>query len=603
MNPDQPPSADTLAAIEADLDRAFALHDAGDAAQAAAVCARAVALAPTLVAAHLQHGHVLSKLNRTAEARAAFDQAVMLEPGFSKAWNARGLVLAAQGQFDGALASYDQAVLRAPDDADAFVNRAAAFAALKRPEAAFADYDRAFTLRADTPYLRGLRLRAKLAICDWTDMAREHDDLTAAIGRGEKATPPWDSLALSPAPDMQHQVALAWTADRAPADAALGPVARRARSGRMTVGYFSADFYNHATAHLMAELFERHDRGHFALIAFSFGPDRNDAMQQRIRAAFGQFIDVRGMSDHDVAALARAKGIDIAVDLKGYTGDARPGIFASRAAPVQVSYLGYPGTMGAGYIDYIIADRVLIPKGNHSFFTEKVVTLPHSYQVNDGKREIAARRFSRAELGLPDSGFVFCCFNSTYKITPDIFDIWMRLLVRVPGAALWLLEDNAPAVANLRKEATARGIDPARLVFAGRLAPPEHLARHGAADLFLDTLPCCAHTTASDALWAELPLLTCMGEALAGRVAASLLTALDLSEMIAPSRAAYEQRALELATNPRALAVVKEKLARGRTSSPVFDSALFARHIEAAYTQMLERHAAGLAPAPFDVTA
>jgi len=564
-------------------------------------CTRAVTLSPSLTEAHFQRGHVLTRLHRMDEALAAFEQALARDPASSKGWNARGLVLAARGQFDAAVQSYDRAVHHDPGKVDAFVNRAAAFAALKQHNAALANYDRAWEADPTTPYLRGLRLRAKLLICAWRDVARDQEDLAAAITRGEKATPPWDSLALTGSPALQQQVARTWTADRVPADSSLGPPPTRARGKQIALGYFSADFHNHATAHLMAELFERHDRGHFRVVAFSFGPPRGDAMQQRIRAAFDEFIDVRGLSDPDTAALARAKGVDIAVDLKGYTGDARPGIFACRAAPVQVSYLGYPGTMGADYIDYIVADRILIPESDRRFYTEKVVTLPHSYQVNDSQRAIASRRFTRTDLGLPKTGFVFCCFNSAYKITPDIFAIWMRLLARVPGAVLWLLEDNPTAVVNLRKEAAAQGIDPMRLVFAPRLAPPEHLARHAAADLFLDTLPCCAHTTASDALWAGLPLLTCRGDALAGRVAASVLTALDLPDLIAASPAAYEEQALRLATAPTEMAAIKAKLMHQRTVSSLFDSARFARHIEAAYTRMIARHDAGLAPAHFDV--
>ena len=583
------------------LNRAVVRADSGFPKEALADCERALELAPLMAQAHFQRGHVLTQLHRMSEALTSFDNAVALNPGDSKGWNARGLVQAALGQGEAALASYDEALRAAPTNADALVNRAAAYAAIKRPDAAFADLDRALAINPTTPYLRGIRLRAKLVLCEWRDIARDFADLADAIAGGEKATPPWDSLALTGAPALQRQAAAAWAADRAPADGSLGAIPARVRGQRIKLGYFSADFHNHATAHLMAELFERHDRSRFELVAFSFGPDRHGTMRMRIQAAFDEFIDVRHLSDGDVTALARAKGIDIAVDLKGYTGDARPGIFARRAAPVQVSYLGYPGTMGADYIDYIIADRVLIPETSRADFSEIVATLPHSYQVNDSKREIAEGNFTRAELGLPPTGFVFSCFNSAYKITPEVFAVWMRLLVHTPGAVLWLLADNAAATFALRKEAAARGVEPARLIFAPRMAPPEHLARHRAADLFLDTLPCCAHTTASDALWAGLPLLTCLGEALAGRVAASLLTALDLQALIAPSLAVYEDRARTLAATPAALAEIKDKLARNRVTSPLFDSALFARHIEAAYVQMIERRHAGLAPDHFHV--
>jgi predicted O-linked N-acetylglucosamine transferase (SPINDLY family) len=319
-------------------------------------------------------------------------------------------------------------------------------------------------------------------------------------------------------------------------------------------------------------------------------------MRVRLKGAFDKFIDVRNMSDRDVAVLARGLEIDIGVDLNGFTGDARTSIFAMRAAPVQVSYLGYPGTTGADYIDYLIADPMLIPAAHRAHYTEKVVYLPNTYQPNDRKRQISDKGFTRSELFLPQEGFIFCCFNNNYKTTPDVFDSWMRILGRVDGSVLWLLEDNEIAVRNLKKEASARGIDPNRLVFAPRMTLPDHLARHRVADLFLDTLPYNAHTTASDALWAGLPVLTQIGETFAGRVAASLLNAAGLPELITTTRDAYEALAIELASNPAKLASIRQKLSDNRLTTPLFDTTLFTKHIEAAYTAMYERHQAGLPP-------
>ena len=319
-------------------------------------------------------------------------------------------------------------------------------------------------------------------------------------------------------------------------------------------------------------------------------------MRKRVSAAFDQFIDVRNKSDKDIALLSRNLGIDVAVDLKGFTQDQRPGIFSYRAAPLQVNYLGYPGTMGAKYIDYLIADETLIPEASRQHYSEKIIHLPNSYQVNDRKRAIADKMFSREELGLPSTGFVFCCFNNSYKITPAIFDGWMRILKQVEGSVLWLLEVNSTAVRNLRHEAEARGINAARLIFAKRMPLAEHLARHRAADLFVDTLPYNAHTTASDALWAGLPVLTCMGEAFASRVAASLLNAIHLPELITTTQEQYEARAVELATHPERLQQIKQKLERNRLTTPLFDTKLFTRHIEAAFTRMYERYQAGLPP-------
>jgi predicted O-linked N-acetylglucosamine transferase (SPINDLY family) len=346
----------------------------------------------------------------------------------------------------------------------------------------------------------------------------------------------------------------------------------------------------------MAELFERHDRSRFEIIGFSFGPPANDIWRQRLKKAFDRFFDVRTRTDKEIAALAREWEIDIAVDLKGHTQDARIGMFALRPAPVQVNYLGYPGTLGADYMDYLIADSMLIPQEHQPYYNEKIVYLPHTYQTNNSTKVISDRPFSRAELGLPDDAFVFCCFNNSFKITPDLFDIWMRLLQAVPGSMFWLLEGNTGVGRNLRLEAGKRGVSADRLVFAPPMELADHLARLRQADLFLDTFYCNAHTTASDALWAGLPVLTSLGNTFAGRVAASLLKAIGLPELITPSHAEYEALALELATQPGRLACLRRKLALNKTTHPLFDTARFTRHLEAAYLRMHERSRAGLPP-------
>jgi predicted O-linked N-acetylglucosamine transferase (SPINDLY family) len=347
--------------------------------------------------------------------------------------------------------------------------------------------------------------------------------------------------------------------------------------------------------YLMAGLFESHDRSKFEMTAFAFGPNPGDAMRKRLESAC-EVIDVNNRSDREVAALARDLQIDIAVDLKGLTQDSRPGIFALRTAPLQVNYLGYPGTVGAEYIDYLIADRTLIPTESMRHYREKIIFLPDSYQVNDAKRAISDRTFTREELGLPPAAFVYCCFNNPYKITPAIFASWMRILSRIEGSVLWLIEDNSIAVKNLRKEAQARRVDPDRLIFASRIPLPQHLSRHRAADLFLDTLPCNAHTTASDALWAGLPVLTMVGESFASRVSASLLRSLGLSELVTDSRHQYEELAMLLATDALRLADIKQSLAKHRLAAPLFNTQLFTGRLEAAYSTIYARHEAGLPP-------
>jgi len=348
---------------------------------------------------------------------------------------------------------------------------------------------------------------------------------------------------------------------------------------------------------------EQHDRARFEVTAISLGPERQDGMRARLTAAFDRFIDARNMRDREVASLLRGMEIDIAVDLQGYTKGCRPGIFARRAAPVQVNYLGYPGTMGARYMDYIIGDACLIPADHHRYYSEKVVYLPDSYQPNDSRRGIAERTPSRGELGLPETGFVFCCFNNNHKIAPRVFDIWMRLLARVEGSVLWLLEDNAAVARNLRREAALRGIAPERLVFAPRAKMEEHLARQRRADLFLDTLPYNAHVTASDALWVGLPLLTRSGDAFAARVAASLLNAVGLPDLVTTTWEDYEKLALKLATEDGLLAGIRARLAANRATHPLFDTGRIRRHLESAYVTMWERAGRGQPPESFAVRA
>jgi predicted O-linked N-acetylglucosamine transferase (SPINDLY family) len=377
---------------------------------------------------------------------------------------------------------------------------------------------------------------------------------------------------------------------------------------KIRIAYLSADYHKHATAYLVAGLMESHGRQRFEVLGVSFGVDDRSPMRARMVRSFDRFFDVRGMSDRDVARMLRDMEVDIAVDLKGYTTDQRPEIFSHRPAPVQVNYLGFPGSMGADFMDYVIADRIVAPFEDQPFYTEKLVHLPGSYQVNDSRREIAPVAPSRAEAGLPElrsgsvgNGFVFCCFNDSYKITAPVFDIWMRLLAQLPGSVLWLISCNPDTMAKLSLQAAARGIDPARLVFAPRRDLADHLARHRLADLFLDTLPYNAHTTASDALWAGLPVLTAKGESFAGRVAASLLTAVGLPELITENPADYEALALKLAQDSELLGVYRKRLAENRDSCALFDNDRFRRNIEVAYTTMWQRAEAGLPPESFSV--
>jgi predicted O-linked N-acetylglucosamine transferase (SPINDLY family) len=400
----------------------------------------------------------------------------------------------------------------------------------------------------------------------------------------------------------QLRCARQWVKGRCPAVPTPLWRGERYAHEKVRVAYLSADFQQHATAFLVAGVFEHHDRARFETVLVSFGPDEDQSpMRARLVRACDRFIATEKKSDVEIAGLLRRMEIDVAVDLKGFTQGNRPGIFAQRPAPVQVNYLAHPGTMGADYIDYVLADETVIPREHQRFYSEKVVWLPDSYQANDNRRRVSDRAPTRAEAGLPESGFVFCCFNNSYKITPPVFEIWMRLLGATPGSVLWLLDDSPVATANLKSEAEARGVPAARLVFAARAEVEDHLARQTLADIFLDTSPCTAHTTASDALWCGLPVLTLLGHTFAGRVAASLLRAAGLPELIAPSLETYETMALKLASEPAAIAAMRERLLANRVSLPLFDTARFTRHLEAAFATMRERAQKGLPPDAFAV--
>lgn len=574
----------------------------GDLPQALACMDAVIAHAPKVPQAHLTRGAALLKMKRLPEAIQSLDRALALNAQYPEALSNRGSARLQMKQYGAALADLQTAIRLKPDQAETHHLMGTLLRETQRHDEALKAYQIVYDL---APSLDGALtdlMMAKAAVCDWRWLDEGIVRVTAAIRRGDKAVNPFGVLGLLDSPELQLACARQMVASEYPGGAKAAPAVGRSTSRKIRVGYYSADFHEHATAYLMAELFERHDRSQFEWFAFSYGPVSHDPMRARLRKSFDQFLDVRDRSDSDVAALSRQLGIDIAVDLKGFTRDSRLGIFAQRCAPVQVSYLGYPGTTGADYMDYVIGDKTVLPPSLFPHFTEKPVLLPHSYQVNDSQRRISERVFTREEVGLPAQGFVFCCFNNNYKILPATFDAWMRVLQAVPGSVLWLLEDNAGAARRLREQAQRRGVDPQRLVFAPRLPLDEHLARHRLADLFLDTLPCNAHTTTSDALWAGLPVLTLLGNAFAGRVAASLLRAVGLPELVTATPAEYEARAIELANDANQLQALRQRLQANRASSPLFNATLFARHIEAAYLAMDERQLQGLPPQAIEIT-
>jgi protein O-GlcNAc transferase len=515
------------------------------------------------------------------------------------AWNNLGNVYRSLDRTADALRCYQQALAQRPDYAMAMVNQAGTLAP-SRPEDALRCYQAAAAMAGQPLAHAGPELELRMALCDWRGVDGALQHIRALAEQGHNAVQPFAALALFDDPALHLRLAKAYSQAHHPSNKRLGPIATWPGHERIRVGYFSADFHNHATAWLMAELFEQHDRTRFEWWAFSFGPASDDPIRRRLEAAFDHFIDVRGQSDAAVAQLARSLEIDIAVDLKGFTQDQRAGIFAQRTAPVQVNYLGYPGSMGLPEMDYLLADPEVLPDDLKPACSEQVVRLPHCYQPNDRQRRAAATP-TRASQGLPEAGVVFCSFNNNYKITPEVFGLWMDILREVPGSVLWLYLRHAAAQDRLRREAQQRGVDPQRLVFATTLPHAEHLARYPLADLFLDTHPYNAHTTASDALWMGLPVLTRRGRSFASRVAGSLLHAVELPELVTDTPEAYRALAVALARQPERLARMRAHLLSQREHLPLFDTPRLARAIEQAYTHMHRIQQAGQAPQAFDV--
>jgi protein O-GlcNAc transferase len=570
--------------------------------QALADYDRALMLAPAEIGAILNRGIVLAKLRRFEQSLESFDRVLAAMPGNVDALGNRGSALQALGRTEDALTCYDKALAINPASVEALFNRGNALLALKRYEEASACYERVLVIKPDEDYVAGTHFNTKMLLCDWSHYDDTCARLISALREGRPIIAPFALLGLLSATADHLKCAQLFAANNFPAPVERLRQGERYAHDRIRIAYISGDFREHAVAHLLANVFERHDRTRFETTAISLGSNDQSEMRTRLQGAIDRFIDVGSKGDLDAARLMRECEVDIAVDLMGFTGGYRPTILAYRAAPIQVNYLSYPGIVGTDYIDYIIADRFVIPEEQRAQFSEPVVYLPDSYLAYDTKRNISEQIPSRTELGLPEAGFVFFAYNNHYKLTPAFFDIWMRLLHAVEGSVLWLTGANATTMNNLRREAQARGADPSRLVFAPFMKRTEdHLARYRLADLFLDTLPFNAQTTACDALWAGLPVLTCRGETFVGRVAASLLHAVGLPELVTENLADYEALALKLAREPAMLAEIKAKLARNRDTFPLFDTARFTRHIEAAYTTMWETWQRGEPPRSFAV--
>jgi predicted O-linked N-acetylglucosamine transferase (SPINDLY family) len=543
-------------------------------------------------------GNTLYELKRFDEAIAHHDRALSLKPDYAQGWSNKGNALKELKRFDEAIAHHDRALSLKPDYAEAWANKGNALNELKRFDEAISHYEKAITLKPDIDWLDGDLVYAKMRMCSWVDLDNSVEVISQKVIANKKVSQPFSLLALSDDAFLHKKCSEIYSQGRYPVNPILGLIPKAAKKERIRVAYFSPDFQNHPVSFLTAELFEIHDRDKFEIIAFSLQrAPIGDEMNLRLRKGFDRFIDAEHMSDQKIAQLARDLEVDIAVDLGGHTAGNRIGIFSYRAAPIQVNWLGYPGTMGINFIDYIVADKNIIPDQHQKFYSEKVVSLPDTYLVDDSKRIASSRVFTRKECGLSENAFVFCCFNNDFKFNPNVLDGWSRILLAAKNSILWVSENNEHFRVNLIAEFKKRGVDSNRIIFAVREdLMADHLARYGQADLFLDTFPYNAHTTTIDSLKAGVPVLTRMGQSFASRVAASLLNAIGLPELITTSQAEYEALAIELAMNPQKLAEIKLKLANNRLTTPLFDTPLFAKNLEAAYLQMYERYQADLQP-------
>ena len=570
-------------------------------AEAEAQLRRAVDLVPDKAEAHRDLGEILAKLGRLDEAFASYRRALTIKPDYSVAHVNLGIALTSLGELDDAVASCHRALALDPDYVLAYRSLGDVLLRQGKVSEAIACLGHAVSFKPDDSDALTAWFQVRQHICDWSSYREDEARVRSTVGSQPSLGATARLLPLSTTPEELLDRALRVAAKMAVPESAVLPRPQPRPGDRIRLGYLSADFRPHPVAFLIAELIEFHDRRDFEVIGYSYGPDAGSGIRSRLTSAFDRFVDISDMRHRQAAERIHADAVNILIDLTGSTGFCRPAILAHRPAPIQFNYLGYPGTMGADFLDYIV-DPFLVPMDQQPFYTERLVHLPNCYQPSDTRRKIAEPAPSRAECGLPEAGFVFCCFNNSYKITPTLFGIWMRLLNAVPGSVLCLVEANAFVKGNLRRESISRGVAAERLVFAQPAPMPEYLARLGLADLFLDTLPYNAGATANDALWAGLPVLTCSGATYVGRMAGALLTAARLPELITTSLEAYEALALWLATEPGLLAGLRERLARNRATMPLFAIARFTRDLEAAYRQMWETWKAGLPPVAFAVS-
>jgi predicted O-linked N-acetylglucosamine transferase (SPINDLY family) len=551
---------------------------------------KAIKINPKFAENYNEKGVAFTELKKHQSAIECFDKAININPKYFDALYNKGVVLHELRKLEEAIENYDKALIINSNHVLALNNKGFALQQLKKFDSSLESYYKAFKINPNFDFLLGKIIHTKSLFCNWKFFDENLKNLKNKLNKNEASSLPFATLSLYDSPLLQKKTTETWIKKTYSNINKLKSISKHKPNKKIRLGYYSADFHNHATSHLIAYMFELHDKSKFELFGFSFGPDKNDEMRKRISSSFDHFVDVRLKSDVDIVKLSRNFKIDIAIDLKGITTDARFGIFINRCAPIQISYLGFPGTSGTDLIDYIIAHKTLIPKENQKFFSEKIIYLPDSYQPNDYTKKMSKKVFTREELSLPKNAFVFCCFNQNYKITPNIFNIWMKILKKIEGSVLWLIKDSNEGVNNLKKEANKRGINPDKIIFAKRMTISEHLARHKMADLFIDTFPYTAHTTCSDALWSGLPVITLMGQSFASRLSGTLLNAVGLNELIATTEKDYEDLIINLAKDSNQLKIIKNKLEKNKINQPIFNTKLYTKKIESAYKEIYKRY-------------
>lgn len=580
--------------VEAHYNLGNVLKQQGKLDEAISAYQHALALKPIDADAHNNLGNAFKQQGKLDEAIKAYRSALALKPIDANAHNNLGNVLRQQGKLNEAISAYRQVLAFKPDDAEAHYNLGTALSEQGKLDQAIAAFHKSLAIKPTWADAEAQLIFLQYMVCDFS-VTTQMDEVSARLGILTDAIAPFTALTWADAPSLQLQRSLKFAQMSYGQSPIAPPATIKNRSGRLRIGYFSADFHNHATFFLIAGMLRCHDRTQFEVFCYSYGR-RSDNFQEKVKQSVDFFFDISKLSDEEIYELTRSHEIDIAIDLKGYTQETRSGIFRYRIAPIQINYLGYPGTMGADFIDYIIADPQVIPEDQRGFYTESVIYLPHSYQPNDSDQEIENDYSTRKSYGLPENGFVFCCFNNNYKITSREFDIWMRILNNMQGSVLWLLKGNTWSQGNLRKEAILRGVHPYRLVFAEKAPIAEHLARHKHADLFLDTFNVNAHTTASDALWAGLPVVTKRGKQFSARVAASLLTAVGIPELITDTEESYEAKIIDIANDPMILADIRHKLSSNRLTTPLFDTKRYTRNFEKGLQSAHQIHLEGQQP-------